>query len=125
MTLKLSPQEAARGRTTLSRLVSLYPVERGNWEVDCPEMVERVLAMAAGDLPLAGRFAAVAFDRTYTFIHVVASEVDALALLVVWVQDHEFPKRPVALADLLTGSIHALKVTVDRGSTISTEGGSQ
>jgi hypothetical protein len=110
-----SPVAEARGRLTLSHLVERFALLRGNWEVDYPEMVERVLAMASGREPLTGRFAAVAGDPTYTFIEVTASEAEALELLASWTLDEHFPECPLALADLHEGAVHEVRVTVSRG----------
>jgi len=103
-----------RGRRTLGFLVEHYDLQRGNWEVDYPEMVEGVLAMASGREPLCGRFAAVAGDPTYTFIELADSEADALELLGSWSEDDHYPKRPLALADLHEGLIHEVRVAVSR-----------
>lgn len=102
------------GRRTLSTLVDRFALLRGNWEVDYPEMVERVLAMVSGREPLSGRFAAVAGDPTYTFIEVAATEAEALELLASWALDEHYPKCPLALADLHEGAIHRVRVTVSR-----------
>jgi len=102
------------GRRTLAALVDRFTLLRGNWEVDYPEMVERVLAMASGREPLSGRFAAVAGDPTYTFIEVAATEAEALELLASWALDEHYPKCPLALADLHEGAIHRVRVTVSR-----------
>jgi hypothetical protein len=104
-----------RGRRTLASLVDRYGLLRGNWEVDYPEMVEGVLAMASGREPLSGRFAAVAGDPTYTFIEVAATEAEALELLAGWTLDEHYPKCPLALVDLHEGAIHEVRVTVSRG----------
>lgn len=104
-----------RGRRTLAVLVERFALLRGNWEVDYPEMVEEVLAMASGREPLCGRFAAVAGDPTYTFIEVTATEAEALELLASWTRDEHYPKCPLALADLHEGCIHEVRVTVSRG----------
>lgn len=104
-----------RGRRTLAVLVERFGLLRGNWEVDYPEMVEEVLAMASGQEPLRGRFAAVAGDPTYTFIEVTATEAEALELLAGWTLDEDYPKCPLALADLHEGCIHEVRVTVSRG----------
>lgn len=103
-----------RGRRTLAFLAEHYDLQRGNWEVDYPEMVEEVLAMAAGREPLRGRFAAVAGDPTYTFIELADSEAEALELLASWTEDDHYPKCPLALADLHEGVIHEVRVTVSR-----------
>lgn len=105
-----------RGRATLDHLVGRFALLRGNWEVDCPAMVEKILAMAAGREPLCGRFAAVAADQSYAFIEVTATEVDALDQLARWAVDEHYPKCPLALADLHEGSIHPVRVTVSRGA---------
>jgi len=118
----LSPVEESNARRTLARLVQLYPIERGNWEVDCPQMVEKVLAVVRGVVPLPGCFAVVASDRAYTFIDMTATETEALEVLATWVSDDEFPKRPVVLADLLTGSIHSVQVRLSKGGLLSTNG---
>jgi len=104
-----------RGRRTLSCLIERYGLLRGNWEVDYPEMVEGVLAMASGREPLRGRFAAVAGDPTYTFIELAATEAEALELLAGWTLDEHYPKCPLALVDLHEGAIHQVRVTVSRG----------
>lgn len=104
-----------RARRTLALLVDLYRLPRGDWEVDYPEMVEEVLAMASGREPLRGRFAAVAADTTYTFIELAATEADALELLAGWTLDEHYPKCPLALVDLHEGAIHEVRVTVSRG----------
>ena len=101
-----------RSRRTLAVLVEQYRLLRGNWEVDYPEMVERVLAMASGRAPLCGRFAAVAGDSTYTFIEVAATEAHALELLAIWAIDECYPKCPLALVDLQRGCTHKLRVEV-------------
>jgi hypothetical protein len=75
-------------------------------------VVEPILDMAAGRSPVSGRFAAVAADSTYTFIAVTSTEDDAIQRLVGWVHDDEFPKRPVAIADLAAGAVHAVEVLV-------------
>lgn len=103
-----------RGRRTLADLVERFALQRGNWEVDYPEMVEKALAMASGREPLCGRYAAVAGDPTYTFIEVAETEADALALLASWTADEHYPKCPLALADLHEGAIHPVRVTVSR-----------
>jgi hypothetical protein len=103
-----------RGQETLARLIRRFSLLRGNWEVDCPDMVEKVLAMASGEMPLCGHFAAVAGDEHYTFIEVTATEADALDRLARWAADEQFPKRPLALVDLREGSIHPVRVTVSR-----------
>jgi len=103
-----------RGRKTLADVAERFGLQRGNWEVDYPEMVEGVLAMASGREPLRGRFAAVAGDPTYTFIHVAATEAEALGQLADWISDEHFPKCPLALADLHEGSVHMVRVTVTR-----------
>jgi hypothetical protein len=77
-------------------------------------MVESVLAMASGRAPICGRFAAVAGDPIYTFIHVAATEAEALAQLAAWTRDEHDPKCPLALADLHEGSVHMVRVTVVR-----------
>lgn len=105
-----------RGRATLTRLVRQFALQRGNWEVDCPTMVEKILAMASGRVPLCGRFAAVAGDQSYAFIEVTATEADALGQLARWAADEHYPKCPLALADLHEGSIHPVRVTVSRGT---------
>lgn len=107
-------------RRTLSFLVERYSLRRGNWEVDCPEMVERVVAMARGREPIAGRFAAVAADHSYAFIEVLPEEGDALDQLSRWASDEQFPKCPLALADLREGSVHPVRVTVSRGAAPQT-----
>lgn len=104
-----------RGRRTLAFLVERYRLVRGNWEVDYPEMVEGLLAMASGREPLRGRFAAVAGDPAYTFIELAATEAEALELLASWTLDEHFPKCPLALADLHEGAIHEVRVSVGRG----------
>jgi hypothetical protein len=104
-----------RGRRTLASLVERYGLLRGNWEVDYPDMVEGVLAMASGREPLRGRFAAVAGDPTYTFIELAATEAEALELLAGWTLDEHYPKCPLALVDLHEGAIHQVRVTVSRG----------
>jgi hypothetical protein len=104
-----------RGRQTLTRLIQRFALQRGNWEVDCPEMVEKVLAMASGREPLCGRFAAVAADQSYAFIEVAVTEAVALDQLTRWAVDEHYPKCPLALADLHEGSIHQVRVTVCRG----------
>ena len=103
-----------RGRRTLAELAQRFALQRGNWEVDYPEMVEKVLAMASGREPLCGRYAAVAGDSSYTFIEVTTTEADALALLASWAADEHYPKCPLTLADLHEGSIHPVRVTVGR-----------
>ena len=103
-----------RGRQTLAVLAERFGLQRGNWEVDCPEMVERVLAMASGREPICGRFAAVAGDPNYTFIHVAVTEAEALGQLAAWTCDEHDPKCPLALADLHEGSVHMVHVTVAR-----------
>ncbi|HEY5052145.1 MAG TPA: hypothetical protein VII45_01915 [Solirubrobacterales bacterium] len=105
-----------RGRQTLACLVQRFALQRGNWEVDYPEMVEKVLAMASGREPLCGRFAAVAGDPSYTFIEVTATEADALDRLAIWTADEHYPKCPLALADLHEGSIYPVAVTVSRAA---------
>jgi hypothetical protein len=104
-----------RGRRTLGSLVERYGLLRGNWEVDYPDMVEEVLAMASGRKPLRGRFAAVAGDPIYTFIEVAATEAEALELLAGWTLDEHYPKCPLAVVDLHEGAIHEVRVTVSRG----------
>jgi hypothetical protein len=104
-----------RGRRTFASLVERYGLLRGNWEVDYPDMVEEVLAMASGREPLRGRFAAVAGDPTYTFIELAATEAEALELLAGWTLDEHYPKCPLALVDLHEGAIHEVRVTVSRG----------
>ena len=106
-----------RGRRTLAVLVERFDLLRGNWDVDYPEMIEEVLAMASGREPLCGRFAAVAGDPTYTFIEVAATEAEALELLASWTLDEHYPKCPLALADLHEGCIHEVRVTVSREPT--------
>jgi hypothetical protein len=106
-----------RGRRTLAYLAEHFDLQRGNWEVDYPEMVEGVLAIASGREPLCGRFAVVAGDPTYTFIELADSETEALELLASWSEDEHYPKCPLALADLHEGSIHEVRVTVSRGSS--------
>lgn len=107
-----------RGRETLAHLIQRFALQRGNWEVDCPEMVEKVLAMASGRRPLCGRFAAVAADQSYAFIEITATEAAALGQLARWAADEHYPKCPLALADLLEGSIHQVWVTVCRGTAL-------
>ncbi len=104
-----------RGRRTLGSLIERYGLPRGNWEVDYPDMVEEVLAMASGREPLRGRFAVVAGDPTYTFIEVAATEAEALELLAGWTLDEHYPKCPLAVVDLHEGAIHEVRVTVSRG----------
>ena len=104
-----------RGRRTLSCLIERYGLLRGNWEVDYPDMVEGVLAMASGREPLRGRFAAVAGDPTYTFIELTATEAEALELLASWTLDEHYPKCPLALVDLHEGAIHEVRITASRG----------
>lgn len=103
-------------RQLLDQLVDRFGLLRGNWEVDYPEMVEKVLAMAAGREPLCGRYVAIAGDPTYTFIELTESEHGALELLANWASDEHYPKCPLALADLAGGSVHAVQVTVSRGA---------
>ena len=103
-----------RGRRTLAFLVEHYDVQRANWEVDYPEMVEGLLAMAAGREPLGARFAAVAGDTTYVFIELADSEEEALELLGSWTEDANYPRCPLAIADLQEGVIHGARVTVSR-----------
>lgn len=103
-----------RGRETLAHLAERFALERGNWEVDYPEMVEEVMVMASGREPLCGRFAAVAADETYAFIEVTPTEADALEQLAEWAADEHYPKCPLALADLYEGSIHPVRITVSR-----------
>jgi hypothetical protein len=103
-----------RGRRTLADLAQRFALQRGNWEVDYPGMVEKVLAMASGREPLCGRYAAVAGDSSYTFIEVTPTEAAALTLLASWAADEHYPKCPLALADLREGSIHSVRVTVSR-----------
>lgn len=103
-----------RGQRTLAFLVDHYDLLRGNWEADYPEMVEAVLAMSSGREPLCGRFAAVAGDPTYTFIELADSEAEALELLASWTADDDYPKCPLAVADLHGGVIHEVRVTVSR-----------
>lgn len=105
-----------RAREALAHLAERFALQRGNWEVDYPEMVEKVMAMASGRQPLCGRFAAVAADETYAFVKVTATEEDALEQLACWVVDEHYPKCPLALADLHEGSIHPVRVTVSRGT---------
>lgn len=112
--MRLATEAEARGRRTLADLIERFALQRGNWEVDYPEMVETALAMASGREPLCGRYAAVAGDPTYTFIEVVGTEADALALLASWTADEHYPKCPLALVDLHEGSIHPVRVTVSR-----------
>lgn len=109
--------EQARRRTMLAQLVREFPVDRGNWEVDCPELVGGVLTMVSGQVPVPGRYAAVATDQTYTFITVTETEAEALELLAEGSSDAEHPRRPVALADLLEGSIYEVGVTVTRSTS--------
>jgi hypothetical protein len=104
-----------RGRRTLAVLVERFALLRGNWEVDCPDMVEGVLEMASGRAPLCGRFAAVAADESYAVIEVTATEAEAFELLASWTLDEHYPKCPLALADLHEGCIHEVRVTVSRG----------
>jgi hypothetical protein len=111
--------EEAQCRASLAELIRQYPIERGNWEVDCAEAVEPVLDMAAGRAPMSGRFAAVAADCTYTFIAVTDSEEQALARLVAWVRDEQYPKRPLVLADLASGVVHNVKVLAVRAATVT------
>lgn len=122
MAQALLPEEESKARRTLARLVQQYPIERGNWEVDCPQMVEKVLAVVRGAVPLPGCFAVVAFDRTYTFIDVTATEAEAFEVLAAWVSDDEFPKRPLVLVELLTGSVHAVQVRLGKGGALATNG---
>jgi hypothetical protein len=103
-----------RGRRALADLAQRFALQRGNWEVDHPAMVEKVLAMASGREPLCGRYAAVAGDSSYTLIEVTATEADALAQLASWTVDEHYPKCPLVLADLHEGSIHPVRVTVSR-----------
>ena len=106
-----------RGRRTLAFLVERFRLLRGNWEVDQPEMVEMVLAMASGRKPLCGRFAAVAGDPTYTFIELAATEAEALERLASWSEDEHYPKCPLALAHLREGTVHEVRVAVSRAPT--------
>ncbi len=107
-----------RGRQTLAHLAQRFALQRGNWEVDCPAMVEKVLAMASGREPLCGRFAAVAADQSHAFIEVTVTEADALGQLARWAADARYPKCPLALADLHEGSIHPVRVTISRGTAL-------
>ena len=104
-----------RGRRILAHLDDRYSLLRGNWEVDHPEMVEGVLAMAAGREAIGDRYAALAGDSTYTLIELVGSEALALDRLASWCEDEHYPKRPLALADLHEGVVHEVRVTVSRG----------
>lgn len=103
-----------RARETLAHLIDRYDLQRGNWEVDYPDMVEELDAMASGQEPVRGRFAAVAGDQSYTVIEVTATEADALEQLARWAEDDLCPKCPLALVDLHEGSIHKVRVTICR-----------
>jgi hypothetical protein len=109
-----APAGEARARETLAHLIERFSLQRGNWEVDYPDMVEELGAMASGREPVRGRFAAVAADQTYAFIEVTVTEAVALDQLARWAEDEDFPKCPLALADLHEGSIHQVRVTVCR-----------
>lgn len=110
------PAKAAEvhGRQTLAALVDRFGFARGNWEVDCPESVQPILAMASGQQSLDGRFVGVAGDSDCVCIEVAVTEAKALELLAAWASDEHNPKCPLALADLHTGQVHEVRVTVTR-----------